>query len=199
MFLFQGTVEYGSEALEIAASPEGRQARAAFCVPSLTCEGWALPPGVVGRLEVPSSGPLTPWKPLSPGPLLMAICFCHVLKDTLGKLQGLEDPVPMLCTSHLQTPCLGHYCLACSSPSQAPPVKETDSMEAEDHLAFLGVDCTSAGGACVDGDLSPEGRSWPSQYCSHLPRWTQGTNSRDREDDLVMTPVTTIYWMLTVA
>lgn len=92
---------------------------------------------MVGRLEVPSSGPLTPWKPLSPGPLLMAICFSHVLKDTLGKLQRLEDPVPMLCTSHLQTPCLGHYCLACSSPSQAPPVKETGSLEAEDHLVFL--------------------------------------------------------------
>lgn len=118
-----------------------------------------LPPGVVGRLEVPSSGPLTPWKPLSLGPLLMAICFSQVLKDTLGKPQRLEDPVPMLCTSLLQTPCLGHHCLASSSPSQAPPVKETGSLEAEDHLVFLGVDCTSAGGACVDADLSPEGRS----------------------------------------
>ena len=102
---------------------------------------------------------IDPWKPLSPGPLLMAICFSHILKDTLGKLQRLEDPVPMLCTSPRQTPHLGHNCLASSSPSQAPPIKETGSLEPEDHLVFLGVACTSAAGACVDGDLSPKGRS----------------------------------------
>ena len=46
--------------------------------------------------------------------------------------------------SHLlaQTPGLRHHCLACSSPSKTPPVKETVSLEAEDHLVFLGVDCT---------------------------------------------------------
>lgn len=85
MFLFQGTVEYGSEALEIAVSPKGRQARAAFCVLSLNWEGLAFQPGVVGRLEVYSSVALIPWKPLSLGPLLMTICFSPILKGTLDK------------------------------------------------------------------------------------------------------------------
>ena len=44
-------------------------------------------------------------------------------------------------------------------PLPGTTCKGTGSLEPEDHLVFLGVACTSAAGACVDGDLSPKGRS----------------------------------------
>lgn len=37
---------------------------------------------------------------------------------------------------------LHRHCLASFSPSKAPPVKETGSLEAEDHLVSLGLDGT---------------------------------------------------------
>lgn len=204
MFLFQGTVECGSEALEIAVSPKGRQARAAFCVLSLNWEGWAFQPGWYGRLAVFSSIPLIPWISLSLASLLMTICFSPVLKGTSDSLQCPENHVPTLLLSHLlsETPGPCHHCLASPYPSRAPPVKEAGSLEAEDYLGLPEFELhrRSVESACVDWDLSPKLGGWPSQPRNHLPL----QNKRDNPQligvmMMIIMATMTIYWGFTLA
>lgn len=173
MFLFQGTVERSSEALEITVSPKGRRAGAAFCVLSLTGKDELFSLGWCGRLEVSSSIPLIPWKPLSLGPLFMTICFFLILKGMSDKLWCLEDRVPLLLLSHLlaKTPTKCHHHLVRPSPSKAPPIKKAGSLEAEDHLGLpgFGLYRRIARGTCIDWVPSPKLGDCPSQHHSHLP------------------------------
>lgn len=159
MFLFQGTVECGSEALEIAVSPKGRQARAAFCVLSLNWEGRAFQPGVgwqAGGFLFCSTDPVKTWEPgASPHDhLLLSYLEGHIRQAT--KAGGPRAHASALSRAETPGPC--HRCLACPCPCRAPPVKEAGSLEAKDSLGLPGfgmyrrsVEC-----ACVEWDLSPK-------------------------------------------
>lgn len=88
VFLFQGTVECGSEALEIAVSPNASQAQAAFGV--LSAEG-----GVAGW-RLPCTA-FIPRKPVDLGPLTMTICLSPILRGMPDRLCSPEPVQPCSC------------------------------------------------------------------------------------------------------
>lgn len=87
VFLFQGAVECGLEALEMAASPNASQARAAFCVLAVSWDGEPFSLGRCGQLEVSPAVPFVPWKPVN-----RALCSqpsaSPILKGTPDKPQS---------------------------------------------------------------------------------------------------------------
>lgn len=91
-----------------------------------------------------------------------------------------------------------HCCLASLSRPKAPPMKETGSLAAEGHLAFLCWDCEENCRWCLCyWDLSPKLGGWPSQHHHCLPPQDKKDRLNNSNDDLIM--IMTIYWTLTIA
>lgn len=153
MFLFQGTAECGSEALEIAVAPKGRQARAAFCVLSLNWGGRAFQPGVVRRAGSFLFGSTDPTETCELGASPRDHLFLPCLKG-----HSRQAMMAASALSPAKTPGPGHHCLACPCPSRVPPVKEAGSLEAEDPLGLPGIGMCRriVERACVGWDLSPK-------------------------------------------
>lgn len=135
MFLFQSTLEFGLEGLEIDVAPNGSPALGpAFCT-SFSDLGsrCAFSLGWTGRLEVSLFDSMSPMAESEPwGRLIKTICFSPILKGMLGTMQSPEAHMALfLVEASGFSLCLS----GCYSPSKMLP-------DGRDHWTIPSLDCT---------------------------------------------------------